>query len=257
MEVKPKTKGQVRVGRCTYVDGKRIDPHFSNFTPIVVLTKSSEYGALGPYVLRDGRGRIVENKWQAWKVYEWVPEVSQTEHRYSSKVVWKHKREIHAKWDEKNQKCDVLPAYLLWRQKLENCEYPIRYPVGYEHRHKCLFSLDERDDFTIDPTPLTYIEARKAIYIKCYEEAVREVPLFQKLKERLEGGENLLIIEVDGPHEETMPYYIQKYNVPNNFITNGTMLATKENLQIMVNDEKHPYGHGYCLAALLLDIKVE
>ena len=30
------------------------------------------------------------------------------------------------------------------------------------------------------------------------------------------------------------------------------MLITPENLNIMLNDPKHPYGHGYCLAKALL-----
>lgn len=42
------------------------------------------------------------------------------------------------------------------------------------------------------------------------------------------------------------------YNVDDSFIQNHTMLATKENLNIMIDDIKHPFGHGYCLAMALL-----
>lgn len=38
------------------------------------------------------------------------------------------------------------------------------------------------------------------------------------------------------------------------FIENGTLLASKENLQLLLNDAKHPFGHGYCLAWALLDL---
>ena len=43
----------------------------------------------------------------------------------------------------------------------------------------------------------------------------------------------------------------------NNFIKYKTMLATKENLDIMLNDTKYPFGHGYCLAAALLDLNMD
>lgn len=35
------------------------------------------------------------------------------------------------------------------------------------------------------------------------------------------------------------------------------MLITKENISIMLNDTKHPFGHGYCLAMALLDKDIE
>lgn len=53
--------GEVRVGTRLYNGGKYYDPSYPGFTPIIVLTKSSKYGSLGPYVLRDEKGRIFEN----------------------------------------------------------------------------------------------------------------------------------------------------------------------------------------------------
>jgi hypothetical protein len=63
---------------------------------------------------------------------------------------------------------------------------------------------------------------------------------------------NLLIVEWDGPHQESMEYYKEKYNVTDDFIVDSTMNATTENIDLMLNDEKHPFGHGYCLASALL-----
>lgn len=251
-------KGQVRVGRTIYSkDGKRTDPSFPGFTPIVVLTKSSAYGALGPYVLKDPKGRIIENLWHSTKVFAEVPKVECKASRYEDRIIWSHPAETHATWDEKNQTYNLNQKYLNWRKKLESCPDAVRYPVGYQDRHKCLFAMAEKPDGTIDATPLTYIEGRKKIYVPIYLEAVKRSPVFDSLKARLEKGENLLIIEVDLCHEEDLAYYVQKYNVPNSFITNGTMLATKENLSIMLNDTKFSYGHGYVLAGALLDIHVE
>jgi len=34
------------------------------------------------------------------------------------------------------------------------------------------------------------------------------------------------------------------------------MLTTEYHLNVMLNDTKHPFGHGYCLASALLDIKL-
>lgn len=43
----------------------------------------------------------------------------------------------------------------------------------------------------------------------------------------------------------------------NDFIIDNTMVATLENLIIMLNDEKYPFGHGYCLASALMNIDKE
>jgi hypothetical protein len=80
--------------------------------------------------------------------------------------------------------------------------------------------------------------------------------MFKDLKARLERGENLMIMEIDGPHKESLAYYQKTYGVSADFIVGDSMLATEENLRIMMNDVTHPYGHGYCLAAALLDLDV-
>lgn len=89
-----------------------------------------------------------------------------------------------------------------------NCKWPVRYPVGYQHRHKCLFA---------------------PVYIKL----VQRVPKFNKLRDKLARGQNLLIID------------------------NGSVRANRKNLSILVNDDKHPFGHGYCLAMALLGLTVD
>ena len=48
---------EVRVRHCFYNNGKRCDLTYPGFTPIVVLTKLSKYGSLGPYVLKNEKGR--------------------------------------------------------------------------------------------------------------------------------------------------------------------------------------------------------
>tara|TARA_R110001632_G_scaffold90880_3_gene195037 strand:- start:16168 stop:16926 length:759 start_codon:yes stop_codon:yes gene_type:complete len=246
-----KTKGEVRVG----IKGVS----FPGFSEILVLTKSSKYGAIGPYVLVDEKGRIMENIWQFSKVYEDVPKSVQRYSRYDQTIIWDHPAEKHVEVkistnEDGKRKKDIklLPSYKNWRKKGMEAEKPIRYPVGMKYRHKCLFALAETEDGKINSRPLNYIESRKVIYVPLYQRLIRNHPMFLKLKKRLNNGENLLIVEIDGPHPESLPYYKQKYEVNDDFIEKGTMLCTQENLNIMLGDEKHPYGHGYALAEELL-----
>ena len=192
----------------------------------------------------------MENVWQYSKVYETVPESTQRYSTYDKRVIWKHPAETHA-IKNPDGSFSLTPEYFAWRAKGMNCKDPVRYPVGYDHRHKCLFSLKSVNG-VIDPKPLDYITSRKEIYLPLYVHLVKDHPHFKLLLKKLSEGKNLLIIEVDGPHQESLDYYREKYNVPDNFIENDTMLCTKDNINIMLNDPKHPFGHGYCLGLALL-----
>ena len=94
-------------------------------------------------------------------------------------------------------------------------------------------------------------ESRKNLYLPLYVSMVQKEPQFKFLLDKVKNGTNVLIIEVDGPHQESLEYYKEKYNVSEDFIENSTMLATCDNLNIMLNDTKHPFGHGYCLGIAL------
>lgn len=247
--------GRVRVGRRIYSYNSYRDPIYEGFTPILCLTASSSYGDLGPYVLKDSKGRIMENIYQGSKVYPSVPYSCQRYSRYNSTIIWKHPAEKHV-IVYPDGSSDLLPAYYRWRQKLMNSRYPIRYPVTFDKkiRASCLYSLAEDSEGKIIPEPLDYIEGRKKIYLPVYTRLVKQRRKFKDLQSRLFQGENLLIIEVDGPHQEDLKYYQDTYGVESNFIEGNTMLATKDNLQVMLEDTKHPFGHGYCLAGALLGI---
>jgi len=233
--------------------GKRADLSYPGFESIIVLTKSTAYGSLGPYELWDEKGRNMENYWQASKVYPDVPKSVQRHSRYDQTIIWEHPAEKHAIWDAATGTLNILPTYSAWRNKLMHNKSAVRYPVGFKHRHKCICALDEDEDGKMIPEPLTYIEARKRIYVKMYEKLAREKPQFDQLQRKLRSGRNLLIIEVDGPHQESLDYYRERYGVGPDFIERDTILATNENLDIMLNDDRHPYGHGYCLARMLIN----
>ena len=190
-----------------------------------------------------GEGVNFENLWQFSKVYQTVPAVKQTYSRYDNRIIWAHPAETHV-----DAKGEILPAYWKWRSKGFAAENAIRYPVGYGHRHTCLYALWEEEK-------LDYIQARKKIYVRIYCQLVKLLPMFAELKKRLDAGEKLLIAEVDGPHAESIDHYIESYGVDETFIDKDSMLGTEHNLTIMLNDSKHPFGHGYCLAMALLDLE--
>jgi hypothetical protein len=250
--------GQIRVGRCIFsstAKGGYIFPEYPGFIPIVVLTKSSAYGSLGPYCLKDENGRIMENIWQFSKVYPYVPEVRVPYTARNPKIVWTWQKEAHI-----NELIDVmLPLeidpmlatpnedYWKWRDAGMHNSEPVRYPVGRNFAKECLYSLRSRGE-----APLNYVEARQQIYLPIYSALVQHQDDYGLLWDRLQNGENLLIIETDGPHQESLEYYRKKYDVAADFIENETILATPKNLKIMLEDTKHAFGHGYCLAAALL-----
>ena len=241
----------IRVGRCTYDrSGKRQDPPVPpGFVSILVLMKShSKWGVLGPYELRDAAGRILENVWQFSKVYARVPTSRQVKSRYDSAVIWEHPAEEHV--DEKTEA--LLPAYAAWRAKGMSAPVAIRYPVGFSGRHQCLFSLTDAGLAAGGHPKLDYIAARKAIYAPLYQELVVAQPLFVELAGMVARGVHILIVEVDGPHEESLDHYKALYGVDDTFIQHKSMVATHDSLDIMLNDALHPYGHGYCLARALL-----
>lgn len=240
----------IRVGRRIYNrNGTYTDPHYDNFTPILCLTKSTEYGALGPYELKDDKGRIMENIWQFSKVYKKVGKAKESYSRYQKDlIIWEHGEEVHV--DQNN---NLTKEYFNWRKKGMENKYAVRYPVGFGNMKDCLYALCEDNNGNIINSPLNYIQARKAIYEPVYKNLVKNQPLFNVLIQKLKNKENLLIIEVDGPHQEALEYYKTTYGVLNNFIEQSTTLATKENLDIFLNDGKFPYGHGYCLASALLE----
>lgn len=232
--------GEIRVGRIKYNTGKPVYPSYEGFTPILVLTKSSEYGELGPYLLKDEDGVIMENAWQFRKLYPWVPKSRQPYSRFDNTIIWSHPEETHVTDGVPNEK------YWAWREKGFRCEYPVRYPVGNGvHKSRCICVLsDEGERLGIE-------DGRKKVYLKIYAELVKKQPKFLELQQRVMNGENLLIIEPDGPHQESLEYYKREYNVDDSFIEQDTMLVTMKSVKIMLKDTKHSFGHGYCLAMAL------
>ncbi len=70
----------------------------------------------------------------------------------------------------------------------------------------------------------------------------------------LQAGKKLLIIEVDGPRQESLDYYINKYGVDDHWIKSNSIEVNQKNMDIILNDDQHFFGHGYCSATALKDL---
>lgn len=252
-------QGKVRVGTIRYSkDGSKILPSYPNFEPIEVMTASTKYGSLGPYQLKTEKGYIMENVWQFSKIYRKVPAITQHYSRWDEKVIWQYPEEQHV-----NNQSEVTLEYFKWRMEGYRNPYAVRYPVGYADRSACLGCIWDANlsiEDNICPskgTVMDYVTSRQVIYLPVYRTLARAAPQFAQLKKKLEAGTNLLIMEVDGPQSQAMDYYQKTYGVPSDWISSNSIEMNKEAFQIMLNDTRYSFGHGYCLAQALLDEKDE
>ena len=85
---------------------------------------------------------------------------------------------------------------------------------------------------------LGYLDSRKRAYAPKYHSLVVQTKAFKALKERVENGENVMILDFDGPQDE-----------PDGCEVTIDFLKTK------INDTTVPFGHGYVLAGALLGIE--
>lgn len=213
----------------------------TNYPGFMIVDCASS--GLTPCELRDEKNRIIENVWQASKVYKRIPAMKIKRSKRDETIIWEYPAEDHVYplSDTPND------AYWRWRRLLENHQYAVRFPAGLS---RCLYTLVERpgSNFAADT-----IESRKQLLIPMYAKCVKKHPMFKELKDRLVRGENLLIIEPDMPRPESLAYYKQKYGVTDTFIQHNTMEINERNITIMLNDLTRPFGYGYCLAMCLLN----
>lgn len=195
-------------------------------------------GPLSPYVLKDEQGHLLENVWQFSKVYRSVEAQRASLSRYHPQViVWEHPAEKH--FDAATDK--PTHEYWEWRNKGLCNPFAVRYPNGFHGRKKCLFSIWEGER-------LDYIAARKRIYCGEYARLAPATEAFQTLHDMVQRGQSLQIVEVDGPDPSLKyPPYDQISR------ENPSMLMTEETCRLLINDERKPFGHGFVIAALLLD----
>lgn len=249
----------IRVGTKKKVGKKWVLPSYPGYETIEVMMKShSGWWPLSPYYLKDEKGRIMENVWQFSKIYPTLPISKQKNHWTNKDYIWEWPADCHI------HNGRIINNYWNWRYHGMNADKAIRYPVGFNYKHTVVGALIEKEDdgtgtpwSNVDITTLyPYIESRKRLYVPLYSRLVKYQPLFNVLKNKLVNGQNILIVEIDGPKSQSLNYYQQIYGVDDHFIENDTILVNDYNMNIMLNDDKHPFGHGYCLAMALKDINI-
>ena len=149
------------------------------------------------------------------------------------------------------QKRPILIKIIIYFQLIGNGEKKdlrqkntICYPVGYANRHKSIGSVYNKKI-------IPYIDARKRIYLPLYIDMVQKQQHFIDLKNM---EKNIFIVDMGGPKYKSIDHYKQKYNTDLGITANNTIDVTYDNMKILLNDDKHSFGHGYCIAMAFLDI---
>ena len=145
---------------------------------------------LGPIPCYDGKiAKNMENAWQFSKVYS-----------------------LHV-----DANGEPMDSYFQWRDRGWEDDYAHRYPAGRGARPK--FSLWEG-------RKLTYVEARKAIYIPLYARAVVKTDAYTTLKQLYEDETELWLWDFDGyDHRKLGRTYEQVINDPNRKCGHAFVLA--------------------------------
>lgn len=89
---------------------------------------------------------------------------------------------------------------------------------------------------------LGYVESRKRLFVPKYAELVIKSGVFAWLKERVDRGENLLLLDGDGPSLTDHPQGV---------------VITQETLDLALNDTNRIFGHAYVIAALIQGLSFE
>jgi hypothetical protein len=266
---KPAKRGKIRVGRIlkSNTNGKKKFPVTNGYKNIIVTShnKSKLGSALSPYVLKDKKGRIMENIWQFAKIYVQVGPQRQKE--------WTRDPEVHALGYKKLGRLDlskITPEYWKWRYEGMHHHKPVRYPNGFQGKDHCICCLwpkdgeypavlEEIDNEYVEMEQLGYIEARKRVYAPIYIDLAKQTEDFAELQAMLDRGENIQILDVDGPDETIYgdksvptPYNKMKKGVHGVNSEVGSIEVTRSNIKAVLHDESQPFGHGYCLAVALL-----
>ncbi len=144
---------------------------------------------------------------------------------YVSKNVenaWQYSK-VYARFLDKDD--NPTEEYFKWAREGWAKSYAVRYPMGKGMKPAYSWWAGEK---------LTYVEARKKVYIPLYVESVKKHPSFKRLKEMYETdvevlGKDLCLLDFDGyDHKELDMTYDE-----------------------VINSEKRKMGHAFVLAMLL------
>jgi hypothetical protein len=162
---------------------------------------------LGPVTDSDGETALIfENYWQFSRLYEKAGHV------------------------KAGSSCEPTPAWFAFRKKGFQLNKGKRrpFPKNYGYgKPKCSI---------YNQTAYDYITSRKEIYIPTYKKLIENLPIISEMKKLVDSGQNLMIIDGDGPDKTIYP--------------NGLEM-TQKNWDLMIEDPTYSFGHGYVVAALV------
>lgn len=186
---------------------------------------------LGPVVVDDGVGFVTherfENYWQSGKVY---PQLGHTDadgnpnekwHRWRKELASRLRPTKDGRGKGIRTPREVANLKRAHKQKRIPCWKPA---YSYHNGKK-----------------LDYVDSRKQIYVPTYLSLIRATTELRLLKERVQDGENIMILDFDGPDPAQYP--------------NG-LPVTVDTLRERLHDEERPFGHGYVVAAELAGVDI-
>jgi hypothetical protein len=225
----------------------------------VLKWNGTPWKGLCPYLLKtDGKeqvinpgGIIFENFWQGTKVFKRL----YPQEQYASRF---HHGQPEHLWFKHNMTgtldMDMGPGpgpdgldlvkYHQWRDLVWSCTKPVRYPNGANHKAEVLYSVGA------DHMKLDYLTARKEIYVKEYCRLAAATPEFKRLKAMHDSDMNLMICEMDVPCVGKKGLYGR----PEYANGRRSVELTTDILNDLLEDPSAPFGHGLCLAKLLLKV---
>lgn len=201
----------------------------------------------GQETLAPPKGIIFENFWQGTKVFSSI----YPQQQYASKF---HQGKPEHLWFSHQLKGTMLhldgtldlEKYHKWRDQVWQCPKPVRYPNGHQHKSEVLYTLGPNN------TQLDYLMAREEIYVKEYCRLVRNTTEFKRLVELHRKGTNILICEMDVPLKGKNGAY-GKYIEKGTASGRLSVSLTSDIIAELLYDPSAPFGHGLCLAKMLID----
>lgn len=214
---------QIRVGKCIRKGFGYSTPSYKNHVSIRIHAMEKEFGELSPYRIADARGRSIENLWQFSKVYPAVNQSTQKK-SYTTQVIWQWPAQVHYMGPHKDLNINNLQINKLsyefwqWRRSGFNCDYAIRYPVGYKSRHKVICSCWPTDGMVAEDE---FLSIDKNLMAKSYVRPIEQkVPIYDC------STGNLLYMGDEYKKDEIEPY-IPKNRTTTNYDLLGYVDARK------------------------------
>ena len=119
-----------------------------------------------------------------------------------------------------------------WWRELKEAKR--RYPNS--KGRKVLYAIFDGDDEMYD-----YVSSRKKVYVPEYYNLIKDKEALKDLKEMVSSGRDIVVYDFDGPRSN-----------------GGEVCCCELSLELLkekINYSRHPFGHGYIVAASILGIE--